>query len=63
MTDLWTCGHRAGAMCAECYRELARKAGELAEEGRLLREELVDLRRERDEAIERFNRMLGGPPR
>jgi hypothetical protein len=30
-------------MCAECFRELAMKAGELAEEGRLQREQLVDL--------------------
>lgn len=28
----WTCGHVAGAMCAECYRLLAQRAHELAEE-------------------------------
>jgi hypothetical protein len=28
----WTCGHVAGAMCAECYRQLAAKAHELAEQ-------------------------------
>jgi hypothetical protein len=39
----WSCGHLAGSMCAECFRELAMKAGELAEEGRLQREQLVDL--------------------
>jgi hypothetical protein len=39
----WTCGHLAGSMCAECFRELAMKAGELAEEGRLLREGVADL--------------------
>lgn len=27
----WTCGHVAGAMCAECYGELARRAAELQE--------------------------------
>lgn len=25
----WSCGHVAGAMCQECYRELAAKAHEL----------------------------------
>jgi hypothetical protein len=29
---VWTCGHEAGAVCAECYRDLARKAHELQEE-------------------------------
>jgi hypothetical protein len=29
-------------MCAECYHTLAMVAGELAEEGRLLREQLVE---------------------
>lgn len=28
----WSCGHTAGAVCAECYRRLAAKANELAEE-------------------------------
>jgi len=28
----WTCGHVAGAMCQECYRLLAQRAHELAEE-------------------------------
>jgi len=28
----WTCGHTAGAHCAECYRILAWRAHELAEE-------------------------------
>lgn len=27
----WTCGHTAGAVCAECYRLLAEKAHKLAE--------------------------------
>ena len=30
--DEWTCGHVSGAMCAECFRVLARRANELAEE-------------------------------
>lgn len=38
----WTCGHVAGAVCAECYRILAAKANELAEENIRLREELAD---------------------
>ena len=42
----WTCGHQANGMCSECYRELARKAGELAEEGRLHRERIVLLEEE-----------------
>ena len=29
----WTCGHKAGAACAECYRLLAAKAHELATRG------------------------------
>jgi Zn ribbon nucleic-acid-binding protein len=33
----WTCGHIAGAVCAECYRQLAQKAHELAEENIRLR--------------------------
>jgi hypothetical protein len=28
----WSCGHVAGSMCAECFRELAAKAHVLAEE-------------------------------
>jgi len=36
----WTCGHVAGAVCAECYRLLAQKAHELAEENQRLRDEL-----------------------
>jgi hypothetical protein len=41
----WTCGHHAGAMCAECWRELAAKAIELAEENLRLRAELDRLGR------------------
>jgi hypothetical protein len=33
----WTCGHHASAMCAECYRILAQRANELAEENLILR--------------------------
>lgn len=43
----WTCGHSAGSMCQECYRILARKAHELAEENLELRSEVERLRRER----------------
>lgn len=32
MTDQWTCGHTAGAMCAQCYTELAAKAAALQAE-------------------------------
>lgn len=38
---VWTCGHVGGAHCAECYRILARRAAELAEENLALREELA----------------------
>jgi hypothetical protein len=41
----WSCGHHAGAVCAECYRQLAWRAHELAEENFRLREELDDERR------------------
>jgi hypothetical protein len=33
----WTCGHVGGAHCAECYRALARRAHELADENQKLR--------------------------
>lgn len=33
----WTCGHVGGAQCAECYRALARRAHELADENQKLR--------------------------
>jgi hypothetical protein len=33
----WTCGHTGGAHCAECYRILARRAHQLAEENMELR--------------------------
>ena len=36
----WTCGHVAGAMCAECYHNLAQRAHELTVENFLLREAL-----------------------
>jgi hypothetical protein len=29
--DEWACGHVAGSMCAECFRELAERAHQLAE--------------------------------
>jgi hypothetical protein len=34
----WTCGHVAGAVCAECHRILIQRANELAEENLRLRE-------------------------
>lgn len=40
----WSCGHVGGAMCAECYRQLARRAQVLAEENLDLRAELEQLR-------------------
>jgi hypothetical protein len=42
----WTCGHVGGAMCVECYRILAARAHELAEENLQLRERVADLERE-----------------
>lgn len=41
----WTCGHVAGAACAECYRILAWKAHQLQEEVDRLRDELDKVRR------------------
>jgi len=41
----WTCGHVGGAMCAECYRILAWRAHELAEENLRLHQELETARR------------------
>jgi len=38
MKHLWTCGHTAEAMCAECWRELALKATALAAEIERLKE-------------------------
>jgi len=38
----WTCGHVAGAVCAQCYRELANAAHQLAEENERLHERLRD---------------------
>lgn len=40
----WTCGHRGGAVCAECYRLLASKAHELAEEVHKLRDAIEELK-------------------
>lgn len=33
----WSCGHVGGAQCAECYRALARRAHQLADENQELR--------------------------
>lgn len=49
ISDAWTCGHTAGAVCAECYRELAAKAHDLAEEN-------IELRHR----IERFDSQIAG---
>jgi hypothetical protein len=40
--DLWSCGHVAQSMCGECYRLLAQRANELAQENQRLREQLVE---------------------
>lgn len=40
----WTCGHVGSAMCAECYRILASKAHDLAEENLQLKQEIKDLK-------------------
>jgi hypothetical protein len=40
----WTCGHVGGAVCAECYQRLVRKANELAESAERLGEELERLK-------------------
>lgn len=40
----WSCGHKAGAMCLECWSELARKANKLVEELDAAREEIDRLR-------------------
>jgi transcription elongation factor Elf1 len=39
----WTCGHTAGAVCAECYRLLAVKATELQAEVDRLHDLVMDL--------------------
>jgi hypothetical protein len=39
----WTCGHVGGAVCAECYRALARKATELQAEVDRLHDLTIDL--------------------
>jgi len=40
----WICGHTAGAVCAECYRALARRAANLADEVFELNERIDVLR-------------------
>jgi hypothetical protein len=40
----WTCGHKADAACAECYRELARVLSDLADLHDHLKEENAKLR-------------------
>lgn len=39
----WTCGHVASWVCAECFRELAAKAHQLAEENLMLRDRVAEL--------------------
>lgn len=41
----WSCGHICGSMCQECFRLLAARAHELAEENMRLREEVDELKR------------------
>jgi len=40
----WTCGHVAGAVCGECYRLLAQRANQLAQEHMQALDELARLR-------------------
>lgn len=40
----WTCGHVAGAACAECYRLLAQKTAQLQERVDKLQDEVDQLR-------------------
>lgn len=40
----WTCGHRASAVCKQCYELLARKANLLAAENERLEAEIGRLR-------------------
>jgi len=39
----WTCGHRGGAVCAECHRLLVAKANELQAQVDMLRETVEEL--------------------
>lgn len=41
MLDRWTCGHVAGAMCAECHRQLAARAAELVAGNEKMREAVI----------------------
>lgn len=50
----WSCGHTGGAVCAECYRILARKANELAAENLRLRDSLEDELRQKQTLLERL---------
>jgi hypothetical protein len=40
----WTCGHIGGAVCAQCYQQLVRKANELNETAERLGEEIERLK-------------------
>jgi DNA-binding transcriptional regulator PaaX len=51
----WTCGHVAGAMCAECYRILAERAHELAEENQRLRDNIA----QDQQRLFHYERLLG----
>jgi outer membrane murein-binding lipoprotein Lpp len=58
----WSCGHVAGSMCAECYRELAAKAHELAEDNDSLRDQLAETKADLNEAWARIDKLLGRTP-
>lgn len=48
----WTCGHHATAVCSECYRLLAKKAHELAEENMRLRQTADEYQAMAQEALD-----------
>ena len=58
---LWSCGHTAGACCAECRQELAVRAHELAEElfeaeARSTRSRSIDRQQEAVKQLERWRK-------
>lgn len=57
----WTCGHVAGAMCAECHRLLAGRAHELAEENARLRALIDELNNLLDATMTRDAGFAVGP--
>ena len=47
--NMWTCGHVAKAVCAECHHKLVQTANELAQENMLLRGRIEHLEEDRAE--------------